>query len=326
MDTRDNGVAGAFSLGDNGQSLGDRNTPSTAYAFLVPDFHLDDQGEYNGGFFLDGRAVSMLDQAGQPIIDPTEMGMPDKASVVQRIADNPTYVTAFETLFGTGILTDTPAAFRAMSEALVAFENTALFGTFDSRYDRFLRGEYQMTPDEELGRKLFFSQLANCHSCHLLETLDYSRRETFTNHQYHNIGVPGNTPAALKNAVAVSQRDTGLLENPKVNDPKQAGKFRVPSLRNVAITGPYMHNGVFQDLLTAVLFYGKYTLADKQSQTNPETGQLWGEAEVAETVNIDLLQQGQPINMSRARALTAFLMTLTDQRYESLLEQKQLND
>ena len=100
-----------------------------------------------------------------------------------------------------------------------------------------------------------------------------------------------------------------------------AGKFRVPSLRNVAVTAPYMHNGVFQDLRTAILFYNKFTLSNPQSQTNPETGQLWGDAEVPENIDLDLLRDGQPIAENHVVLLIAFLRALTDQRYESLLEE-----
>jgi len=289
------------------------------YAFLTPDFHTAESGEYIGGYFHDGRAATMIEQAGQPFINPIEMGMLDSAAVVNRVQENPLYVSAFEKLYGTTVFEDTPRAFRAISESIVAFEKTGQFAPFDSKYDRFLRGEYQMTDQEELGRILFFSQLINCSSCHLLNTLESSSNETFSNYQYHNIGVPTNTSARQKNGVPASHRDLGLLDNPAVNDPAQAGKFRVPSLRNVAVTGPYMHNGVFQELSTAILFYGKFTLSDSQSQTNPETGKSWGEAEVVETVNLELLRQGQPIRKSRAAALAAFLTTLTDRRYESLL-------
>jgi cytochrome c peroxidase len=100
-----------------------------------------------------------------------------------------------------------------------------------------------------------------------------------------------------------------------------AGKFRVPSLRNVAVTAPYMHNGVFKKLETAILFYDKYLVSNRQSESNPETGEPWGDPEVADTIDLDLLQQGQPITEDRARALVAFLRTLTDQRYEALLDQ-----
>ena len=65
-DSRDNGIAGAVSLGDDGSSLGDRNTPGTTYASLIPDFHKNDKDEYIGGYFLDGRAATITDQAAEP--------------------------------------------------------------------------------------------------------------------------------------------------------------------------------------------------------------------------------------------------------------------
>jgi len=318
-DGRGNGTSGAVSLGDDGISLGDRNTPTATYASLIPDFHKNKTGEFTGGYFLDGRAATMVEQAGLPFINPVEMGMPDAAAVVDRVAENRFYVAALKKLFGETIFTDPEQAFLAVTRSIVAFESTDLFAPFNSKYDRFLRGEYQMTDEENLGRILFFSDQVNCRSCHLLNTLETSSSETFTNFQYHNIGIPTNTTVRQKNGVDVIHRDLGLLENPAVNDPAQAGKFRVPGLRNVAVTGPYMHNGVFEELSTAILFYGKFTLGDQQSQTNPETGEQWGDAEVAETVNLELLRQGQPINRERAMALAAFLTTLTDQRYELLL-------
>jgi len=318
-DGRENGSSGAVSLGDDGISLGDRNTPTATYASLIPDFHKNETGEFTGGYFLDGRAATMVEQAGLPFINPVEMGMPDAAAVVERVAENQFYVAALKKLFGETIFTDPEQAFLAVTRSIVAFESTDLFAPFDSKYDRFLRGEYQMTDEEDLGRILFFSDQVNCRSCHLLNALETSSSETFTNFQYHNIGIPTNTTVRQKNGVDVIHRDLGLLENPAVNDPAQAGKFRVPGLRNVAVTGPYMHNGVFEELSTAILFYGKFTLGDQQSQTNPETGEPWGDAEVAETVNLELLRQGQPINRERAMALAAFLTTLTDQRYELLL-------
>jgi cytochrome c peroxidase len=319
-DGRDSGVSGAVSLGSDGSSLGDRNAPSTTYAFLIPDFHKDDKNQYVGGYFHDGRAATMLDQAGQPFVNPIEMALLDNAAVVDRVRENPAYVESFEKLYGELVFDQPANAFSAITESIVAFERTDQFAPFDSRYDRFLRGEYQLTEEEELGRLLFFSSLTNCVTCHTLNRRESSARETFTDHHYYNIGVPTNAPVRQMNTLEESHRDLGLLENPAVDDPAQAGKFRVPSLRNVAVTGPYMHNGVFQELSTAIFFYGKFTLSNQQSQLNPETGQPWGQPEVAETVETDLLSQGQPITRERAELIATFLRTLTDQRYESLLQ------
>ena len=319
IDSRDNGVGRAASLGDDGRSLGDRNTPTITYAALVPAFGRGADGQYVGGLFHDGRAGSLEEQAGQPFTNPIEMGLPDDAAIVARVRENPAYVAALAEIFGTAVFDDDTVAFRAVTDAIAGFERTSEFATFDSKYDRSLRGEYRLSVREELGRKLFFSQLFNCHSCHLLETREFARSEPFTTHRFHNIGVPANRLVRAKNGLGAAYRDTGLLENPDVDDPAQAGRYRVPTLRNVAVTGPYMHNGVFRDLATVVLFYNKYTLSNLESQTNPETGAPWGAPEVAETVDLQLLQQGQPISPMQVTALVAFLEALTDLRYEHLL-------
>ncbi|WP_346433223.1 hypothetical protein [Marinomonas rhodophyticola] len=115
-----------------------------------------------------------------------------------------------------------------------------------------------------------------------------------------------------------NKKDLGLLDNPMIDDPKQAGKFKVPSLRNVAVTGPYMHNGVFKDLRTVVLFYDKYN--NPMRKLNPETGEPWAEPEVAENIDLVSLEKGPALPDQRVDAIVAFLKTLTDQRYEPLLE------
>jgi len=319
-DGRESGVAGAVSLGDDGVSLGDRNTPSMTYAFLIPDFHKNDKGEFVGGFFLDGRAATMADQAAEPFVNPLEMALPDYHVVVDRVRENPFYEATFRENFGDAIFSDPERAFRAITASLVAFEKSAQFAPFDSKYDRYLLGEYELTVDEELGRVLFFSQLINCSNCHLLDTREFSPGEIFSNHRYHNIGIPTNEQVRERNGIDINHRDLGLLANPEVTDQAMAGKFRVPSLRNVAVTGPYMHNGVFRDLRTAILFYNKFMLGNRQSQTNPETGELWRDSEVPETIDLELLRDGQPIAENHVIALVAFLKALTDQRYESLLD------
>ncbi len=319
-DGKDNGVAGAVSIGDDGTSLGDRNAPSVTYAFMSPKFHQDPQGHYVGGQFRDGRAANLSEQAAEPFTNPIELGFPDRAAVMARVIENPSYVSRFELVFGTSIFADTDRAFGAVVDSIKAFERTELFGAFDSKYDRYLRGEYQMTDEEAFGRILFFSPVTNCTNCHLLNTSAVTTRETFTNYRYHNIGIPRNRTVRMRNGVGMAHRDLGLLEHPEIDDPTLAGKFKVPTLRNVAVTAPYMHNGAFKDLRTAIVFYNQYTVRTTDSETNPETGEAWGAPEVAETVDFGLLQEGQPISDERASALIAFLKTLTDRRFEPLLK------
>lgn len=298
---------GALSLGADGHSLGERNTPGLTYVALGPAFGKPD-GRFQGGFFLDGRARTLREQALEPLLNPLEMGLPDEAAIARRILSNPAYRDALLALFGKGAVAVQAATLSAATRAIAAFERSAGFSTFDSRYDRYLTGDYEMTREEAIGREVFFSGLVNCIQCHLNDPGQVSERETFTNHRYHNIGTPANPRIS-------GGPDLGL--GGRLNDPAEFGKFRVPSLRNVAVTAPYMHNGVFADLETAVAFYASYTLRNQQ---NPETGRPWQPAEVAGTIDRDILTEGQPIDPARVHHLTAFLKTLTDRRYEHLLD------
>ncbi len=323
-DTRDNGfghpVSRAVSLGDDGKSIGDRNAPTAAYAQFSPRFHKDAEGNYVGGQFWDGRAAGLEDQAGGPPLNPLEMAMPDKTSVVERLKENPAYVAAFEKLFGETIFDDPEAVYSAMTQSIAAFERTDAFAPFDSRYDRYLRGEVEFTKQEELGRTLFFSdQFTNCNQCHQLRPLPGSAEETFTNYRFHNVGVPINKAVRAANGSSPNAADLGLLANTAVNEASEAGKFKVPTLRNVAVTGPYMHNGIFADLRTAVVFYNRYNSKDPEAQINPETGREWGETEFEKTISMDELTHGPALDDKRIDALVAFLKTLTDARYEHLL-------
>ncbi|MBO6949522.1 MAG: c-type cytochrome [Rhodospirillales bacterium] len=319
-DPRETAAGRAVSLGDDGKSLGNRNTPTAAYAMFSPAFHQNKDGAYVGGQFLDGREKDLAGQAGGPPVNPVEMGMPNKESVVGRIKENTDYVTAFKSIFGDDVFEDEARAYLAMTDSIAAFEQTAIFAPFDSKYDRYLRGEAKLTDQEELGQVLFFSkQFTNCNQCHQLRPLQPAKDETFTNYHYHNIGVPANKSALVAGGHDPNQIDHGLLENPDVKDKSADGKFKVPTLRNVAVTGPYMHNGVFNDLRTTILFYNKYNARSEASQINPETGKKWREPEVPATLSTKELTHGPALDDKRIDALVAFLKTLTDKRYEHLM-------
>ncbi|RVU39838.1 c-type cytochrome [Hwanghaeella grinnelliae] len=321
-DPRETEAGRSVSLGDDGASLGDRNTPTAAYARFSPVFHKNADGFYVGGQFLDGREADLKGQAGGPPLNPIEMGMPDEATVVERIKENPVYVASFNKIYGAGTLDDAEAAYDAMAESIAAFEQTAFFSPFDSKYDRFLRGEVKLSKQEELGRVLFFSQqFTNCNKCHQLQTSQVSREETFSNYRFHNIGIPANPAARAVNGKEPGFIDRGLLDNPGVDDPVEDGKYKVPTLRNVAVTGPYMHNGVFEDLRTTVVFYNKYNTKKAAGQINPETGKPWGPPEVTENLSLEELEHGPALDDKRIDAIVAFLKTLTDRRYEHLLEE-----
>lgn len=318
IDPRDNGVNAAVSLGDDNHSLGDRTAPTASYAQFSPPFHYDVKNkQYVGGQFWDGRETDLTAQAGGPPTNPIEMGMPDKKSVVARLMENKLYLDAFKKIYGDDIFADDNQAYHAMTESIAAFEKTDFFSSFDSKYDRALKGEYVMSDQEELGQSLFFSNNnTNCAKCHKLKN-EGEQHETFSNYQFHNIGVPINKQVRLKNGLAKDHVDHGLLNNPQVTAVQHDGKFKVPTLRNVAISAPYMHNGVFQELATVILFYDKYN--NTKTKINPETGQVWEKAEVEETINKKDLKM-KKLTTAKVDALVAFLKTLTDKRYEHLIK------
>ncbi len=161
-DDRHNGVAKMASLGDDGKSLGDRQAPTVSYAMFSPEFHYDEKKKkYVGGQFWDGRESSLANQAGGPPLNPVEMNMKDKEEVVQRLKENPYYVESFQKLYGKNVFKDVNKAYESMTKAIESFEQTKQFAPFDSKYDRYLKGEYDLTPLEDLGRSLFFSNNNN---------------------------------------------------------------------------------------------------------------------------------------------------------------------
>ncbi len=325
---------GAVSLGDDGVSLGDRNAPTAAYASFSPAFTFGTHARINsqqpdyegfiGGQFHDGRASNLAAQAEGPPLNPIEMGMDDEADVVTRLMENADYVASFESLYGTAIWNDTEQAYEAMGTAIAAFEETEVFAPFDSRYDRFLNGDYTYDPSSRaaFGKAQFFSpQFTNCATCHQLKTVGF-QGETFSGYEYHNIGVPVNTTVRLANGSAADLVDQGLLDNAAVTDTAQRGKYKVPTLRNVAITGPYMHNGAFAELDTVMRFYDHF-VTGSENAINPETGLAWADPEVADTISLTELSDAQKLDDVDIEALVCFLLTLTDARYEHLISDEE---
>ncbi|MCT7603868.1 c-type cytochrome [Aliarcobacter butzleri] len=319
IDDRDNGVKKMASLGDDGKSLGDRQAPTASYAKFSPTFHFDEKAKkYVGGQFWDGREATLEGQAGGPPLNPVEMGMSDKKAVVDRLKENSLYVDSFKKIFGADIFKNDDKAYEAMTIAIASFERTDEFSPFDSKYDRYLKGEYDLTPLEDLGKSIFFSNNNNsCANCHVLKGED-KEGETFTNYQYHNIGTPANNELRAKNGVKAI--DEGLLANSNVSDVAQKGKHKVPTLRNVAVTGPYMHNGVFKDLKTVVEFYDKYN--NKDRNIDPETNKPWDEPEVKDNISLQELKANK-LTDRKVEALVAFMKLLTDKKYEHLLEEQE---
>lgn len=320
VDQQNKYFSGAVSLGDDGKSFGDRSAPTASYANKIPAFHLRKDGKYVGGQFWDGREADLKGQAGGPPLNPIEMGMPSKAFVLKRLKENELYIAAFIKIYGERVLTSPDLAYEALTESIASFEKTDYFSPFNSKYDRYLEGKYQLTEQEDLGMTLFFSeQFSNCNQCHQLNARPATKMETFSDYTFHNIGVPVNTDVRTYNKTAEDYRDLGLFNHPEVNSATSIGKFKVPTLRNIAVTSPYMHNGVFKELRTVLDFYNKYNSKNKKRQINPETDELWAPPEVDENISLDQLQSSPALDDQRINALLSFMRILTDERFEYLL-------
>jgi len=304
------------SLGDDDTSIGDRNAPTAGYASFAPDFHFDAaEGLFIGGQFLDGRATDLKEQAKGPFLNPLEMGMPDEASVIAKVQENADYVAQFKTLYGENIFDDTTAAYDALADSIAEFEKSSEFATFDSKYDKFLAGTYTLTTEEARGMDVFTNEnlgTAGAGACTLCHPIA-GEKALMTDFSYDNLGVPVNSDLRTANGQA-GNLDVGLFGNAAVSDVDLKGAFKVSSLRNVAVTGPYMHNGKFKELKTVVHFYNTRDIGG----INPETGSAWENGEFHAGRNTDELGD-LGLTATEEDDLVAFIKTFTDERYEHLI-------
>ncbi|MFZ4768986.1 MAG: cytochrome-c peroxidase [Ferruginibacter sp.] len=220
-------------------------------------------------YFWDGRAVTLEEQALMPIENPNEMGLPVKEAI-QRLNQSESYKRLFRKIFK-----QLPNE-KNLGAAFAAFEQT--LETVDSKFDDWSNNISDLSVEEERGRELFVGNKAKCFDCHSMED--------FTDDRFKNIG--------LYNGKELS--DAGRYEITKKETDK--GKFKTPGLRNIAVTGPYMHDGRFKTLEQVVSYYNTpFMFVD-----NP--------------VNIDTTFN-KPLMLSQQekKDLVAFLKTLTDKAY-----------
>ena len=312
--SKDGITPGAVSTGQNNISLGDINTPTIMYTAFNPEFHFDKAEQlFKGGVFFNGRATNLVEQAKQPLLNPVEM-QNTKEAIVLSVMNK--YGTTLQEIYGSHKFTETDNTFDAIADAIAAFERTEEFSPFNSKFDKSLRGELSLSADEQRGLDLFTKEdKGNCAACHPVPSINSSKSDSlFTDFTYDNLGAPKNTLVRSKNGKGNDFIDNGLFQNDEVNDEKLKGAFRVSSLRNIAVTAPYMHNGVFNKLSTVVHFYNSRDVA---GAINPETGNTWKSAEVDATKNTEELGN-LGLSEQEVSDIVSFLKTLTDERYEHL--------
>ncbi|WP_235616499.1 cytochrome-c peroxidase [Candidatus Thiodiazotropha endoloripes] len=210
------------SRGINNQ-LGGRNAPTVWNA------------AFQSVLFWDGRAASLEEQAKGPLFNPIEMGMPSWEEVVQRVLDDPAYVPLFADAFGA----DTAIDIERIAEAIASYERTLI--TPDAPYDRFVRGDLDALSAQQL-RGMASFQTLGCVNCHTGP--NFSGASLFDSRAPLRIFPIYPTPFEQQYELT---RDTGAAMAGSGR-----GSWRVPSLRNVALTGPWLHNGSVSELKEVV--------------------------------------------------------------------------
>ncbi|MFQ3611871.1 MAG: parallel beta-helix domain-containing protein, partial [Fimbriimonadales bacterium] len=184
--------------------------------------------------FWDGRAENLEAQARMVITTPEEVNA-DPQQLVAELKAIPEYRERFDRAFGG--TNGSAVTFQNLTRAIAAFQRTLV--SFNSRYDRYASGDGSaLSPQEKRGLKLFLSPKTRCNECHGLPT--------FANRDFKVIGVPpvpGAPPDTPKEGA-----EPGRGGGPN-------GAFKIPTLRNVALTAPYMHNGAFATLEQVLDFY-----------------------------------------------------------------------
>jgi cytochrome c peroxidase len=189
---------------------------------------------YNHRQFWDGRAAHLEEQARMVITTPEEVNA-DPAELVRALKAIPEYRALFDKAFGGK---DGEAiTFKNITYAIAAFQRTLV--SFNSRFDRYAAGDGSaLSPQEKRGLKLFLSPKTRCNECHGIPV--------FADRNFKVIGVPNPKDGPADVAKPEAERGRGGGPN---------GAFKIPTLRNIALTAPYMHNGVFETLEEVLDFY-----------------------------------------------------------------------
>ena len=232
------------------------------------------------GLFWDGRAPHVRDQSLKPIQDPLEMNE-TLPNVIAKLSADKRYTDQFIRAFGDATVTP-----DRMSLAMEQFMFSMVSN--NAKWDKFKRGETTLTESEERGRVLFFTEFdpfgsesgAECFHCH--------GGFNFTNDEFMNNGLDADA----------DQKDEGRRK--VTSDPLDQAKFKVPSLRNVALTAPYMHDGRFATLEEVI---DHYNTGVKQSATMDELMQY------------NVQPGGLQLTAQDKADLVAFLKTLTDETF-----------
>ena len=325
---------------------GTRAIPSLRYAQFAGRFTentVDDEETHGadagptGGLTWDGRADTPREQARISLFDAREMGNVDAASLARRVAAAP-YAAQFRAAFsapGHDVFADAKQVVAWTALAFEVFEQAPEFAPFDSRYDRWLAGRGALSPVELRGLALYRdTSKGNCDTCHPSRRAPSGHAPLFTDAGFIAVAAPRRAELPALEAASPffpvasqargAEADLGLCRSGRVgldDDPSFCGRFRTPTLRNVALRGSFFHNGAVHSLRDAVAFYAtRDTDPARWYRRRPDgTVQAYDDLPSASVRFVNREVPFQPWPDGRPRLdereiddLVAFLRTLTD--------------
>jgi len=262
--------------------------------------------------FWDGRSPTLEDQALHPFVNPVEMALPDHEPILKIVRTDPEYVEAFQKVFGK---TGDAVTMDEVTMAIAAFERTQIAG--NSPFDRywFAGEEDALTEQQRRGFDLFVNE-GRCVSCHVIE----QTTALFTDNRFHNVGaginriqddVPALAGEFLRAEATMAEVDIQVLSDARTSELGRfavtrglddLGSFKTPTLRNIAVTPPYFHDGSAETLRDAVVHYNNGGVTNEDDPVN------------------DFLSGGiRPLNLTDEQIddLVAFMEALTSPEYEA---------
>ena len=206
--------------------------------------------------FWDGRGADLEDQAKGPLVNPIEMGLPSHAACAKKVGDIAGYKPLFASAFGTPDVT-----IDRIGQAIAAFERTVVAG--NSPYDRYQAGDKAAMSAAAVRGMAIFNGKGNCVTCHA--------GFNFTDESYHNLGV----------GMHAKEPDVGRAKVSKAES--ETGAFKTPTLRNVAQSAPYMHDGSEATLTEVVAYY------DRGGNPNPHLSKEMRPLKLTKSERADLV-------------------------------------
>jgi cytochrome c peroxidase len=258
--------------------------------------------------FWDGREPTLEAQSAGPFINPVEMALPNHEPILKIVRTDPEYVDLFKKAFAK---TGNQITMKEVEQAIASFERTLIAG--NSPFDRYFYGgdKNAMSPAAIRGLDVFINQ-GRCVSCHVIE----QTQALFTDNRFHMIGASAQQMpkdldelAAAVEDVKKKGTDIAVLSNEKTSslgrfavtrDLTDIGAFKTPTLRNIALTAPYLHDGSLKTLEEVVQFYNN---GGRVKETDPVP---------------ELLSGGiRPLNLSKEQQadLVEFLKALTSEEF-----------